>query len=241
MRTRYLLMVLALLGLVAIVASSAAAEGPRPPADFKDQIKSAVSMDGLNASSGSSSGGSPSHPTGRPPRVGFNRQVSRDQDPATVFRSGGSELTIAEASDGNLIVVGWNDGEGFGFKPFQPPGPPLGLSGYGFSSDGGKTFTDGGTPPFGTRSTPSSAGSVGKVVFEGPASFLEALRKALRPHAEGTGTLLVRRSGEGVLAYTGRSALRVLRFAYRDPARSLPRADRLRQALHSHPRSRRRG
>jgi len=98
-----------------------------------------------------------------------------------------------------------------------------------------------GTPPFGTRSTPSSTGSVGKVVFEGPASFLEALRKVLRPHAEGTGTLLVRRNGEGVLTYTGRSALRVLRFAYRDPARSLPRADRLRQALHSHPRSRRRG
>lgn len=98
-----------------------------------------------------------------------------------------------------------------------------------------------GTPPFGTRTSPATASAVSKIVFEGSAAFLEALRKALRPHAEGTGTLLVRRSGEGVLAYSGRSALRVLRFAYRDPARSLPRADRLRQALHAHPRSPRRG
>ncbi|HEU5298801.1 MAG TPA: hypothetical protein VFW08_04830 [bacterium] len=98
-----------------------------------------------------------------------------------------------------------------------------------------------GTPPFGTRTSPATPSAVSKIVFEGSAAFLEALRKALRPHAEGTGTLLVRRSGEGVLAYSGRSALRVLRFAYRDPARSLPRADRLRQALHAHPRSPRRG
>lgn len=98
-----------------------------------------------------------------------------------------------------------------------------------------------GTPPFGTRTTPASASAVSKIVFEGSAAFLEALRKALRPHAEGAGTLLIRRSGEGVLAYRGRSALRILRFAYRDPARFLPRADRLRQALHTHPRSRRRG
>jgi hypothetical protein len=144
-------MVLAILGLVALVVSSVAAQGPRPPDNIKDQIKSAISTEGLSASGASSSGGSPSHPTGRPPRVGFNRQVSRDQDPATVFRSGASELTIAVASNGNRIVAGWNDGEGFGFKPFQPVDPPLGLSGYGFSSDGGQTFTDGGTPPFGTR------------------------------------------------------------------------------------------
>jgi hypothetical protein len=98
-----------------------------------------------------------------------------------------------------------------------------------------------GTPPFGTRTTPTNAAAVSKVVFEGAPAFLEALRKALRPHAEAPGTLLVRRSGAAVLTYTGRPALRILRFAYRDAARSLPRADRLRQTLHAHPRVRRRG
>ncbi len=148
MRTRNLLTVLALLGLV---TSPALAQAPQPPADLKEQIKTGISMEGLNSASGASSAASPSHPTRRPPRVGFNRQVSQNQDPAAVFRSGASELAVAIASDGENIVVGWNDGEGFGFKPFQPVDPPLGLSGYGFSSDGGLTFTDGGTPPFGTR------------------------------------------------------------------------------------------
>jgi hypothetical protein len=108
-------------------------------------------MDGLSSSNTTTPAGSPSHPTGRPPRIGFNRQVSQDQDPAAVFRSGASELTVALSSNGQYILVGWNDGEGFGFQPFQPVDPPLGLSGYGFSSDGGVSFTDGGAPPFGTR------------------------------------------------------------------------------------------
>jgi len=88
-----------------------------------------------------------------------------------------------------------------------------------------------GTPPFGTRTTPSAAASIGRVVFEGPPAFLETLRKALRPHAEGQGTVAVRRDGTGRLTYTGRAASRVVRFAYRDAARSLPRLDRLRQTL----------
>jgi len=88
-----------------------------------------------------------------------------------------------------------------------------------------------GTPPFGTRTTPASAAAIGKIIFEGPTAFLEALQKALRPQAEGRGTLAVRRGGSGRLTYTGRAALRLLRFAYRDTTRSLPRLDRLRQTL----------
>lgn len=148
MRTRYLLMVLTLVSLVALLASSVVAQGP-DPAEIKKQIKSAAPAEGLSASVAPSR--SPAHPTGRPPRIGFNTQVSMNQDPNAVFRSGASELTIAVASNGKYIVVGWNDGEGFGFKPWQPVDPPLGISGYGFSSDGGKTFTDGGTPPMGNR------------------------------------------------------------------------------------------
>ncbi len=82
------------------------------------------------------------------PAIGGNVQVSMDQDPAATLRSGASELTLAVTSNGRRVVAGWNDGEGFGFAPFTP-GPPLGLSGYGFSTDGGATFTDGGAPPIG--------------------------------------------------------------------------------------------
>lgn len=97
-----------------------------------------------------------------------------------------------------------------------------------------------GTPPFGTRTTPATAAAVRTVVLQGSPALLQALAKALRPHA-GPGTLRTRRGGLAQLTYAGRGALRVLRFAYQDPARSLPRADRLRQSLHAHPRSRRRG
>ena len=150
MRTRYLLTVLTVLSLVALLTASVAAQGP-DPVEIKKQIKTAPPADGLSGSAAADSSRSPAHPTGRPPRVGFNTQVSMNQDPATPYRSGASELTIAMASNGKYIVVGWNDGEGFGFRPWQPIDPPLGISGYGFSSDGGETFTDGGTPPIGTR------------------------------------------------------------------------------------------
>lgn len=88
-----------------------------------------------------------------------------------------------------------------------------------------------GTSPLGGRTTPASAGAVRTVVFAGPPAFLDALRAALRPHAGNAGILSVRRAGGGVLTYRGRAAQRVLRFAYRDAARSLPRADRLRKTL----------
>jgi hypothetical protein len=82
-------------------------------------------------------------------RPGGNVQVSQDQDPAATLRSGASETTLAVSQDGRLAVAGWNDAEGFGRAPFVPGQPPLGLSGYGYSSDGGRTWTDGGAPPSG--------------------------------------------------------------------------------------------
>ncbi len=147
MRTLRLLIAL---GLLAVVATTVTAQGSQTPADIKDQIKSAIPTDGLGATGMLSSSNSPATSTGRPPRVGFNVQVSQDQDPAAVLRSGASELTLAIAGNGNRIVAGWNDGEGFGFAPFSP-GPALGISGYGYSADGGQTFTDGGAPPIGNK------------------------------------------------------------------------------------------
>lgn len=45
----------------------------------------------------------------------------------------------AIAVNGNQVVAGWNDGKGFGVTP--------GGSGFGYSSNGGLSFTDGGVPP----------------------------------------------------------------------------------------------
>ncbi|MGQ0550041.1 MAG: sialidase family protein [Armatimonadota bacterium] len=78
-----------------------------------------------------------------------NVQVSKNQSPGDALRTGASETTIAGAAGGRLLVAGWNDGEGFAFGPFVPDQPPLGLSGYGFSSDRGRTWTDAGAPGFG--------------------------------------------------------------------------------------------
>lgn len=97
------------------------------------------------------------------------------------------------------------------------------------------------TPPFGMRTTPVSAASVRKVVFTGPGGFVTALREAMRPTVLGMGTFTLARKGKATLAYEGRAALRVMRFAYREAARSIPRADRLRRALETSGRRARRG
>jgi hypothetical protein len=88
--------------------------------------------------------------TGRPPRVGPNVRIN---DPQQAFPNGlfgRSETSIAATSDGQQIVAGFNDAQGFCGQPFgvacTPESPP-GLSGFAFSSDGGVTWTDGGAPP----------------------------------------------------------------------------------------------
>jgi hypothetical protein len=78
--------------------------------------------------------------------VGPNVRVNAAQQ----VRFGRSETTIASGQDGQRIVVGWNDARGFCGPPFNTPCPPPsspGLSGFGFSIDGGATFTEGGAPP----------------------------------------------------------------------------------------------
>src|SRR6266704_675856 len=67
-----------------------------------------------------------------------------DVTPSGVQVHGQSETSIASA--GPYVVEAWNDGTGF----FAPCGSPMNkeeLTGFGFSTDGGKTFTDlGGLP-----------------------------------------------------------------------------------------------
>ncbi len=92
----------------------------------------------------------PGSPTGKgqPPRVGTNRQVNDPQQGFPNGLFGRSETSIAATTDGQFIVVGWNDAEGFCDPVFGGGCPPEGgLSGFGFSADGGNTYTDGGAPP----------------------------------------------------------------------------------------------
>jgi hypothetical protein len=93
----------------------------------------------------------PSSPSGtkRPPRVGPNLQVNAPQQAFPNGLLGRSETSIAATDDGELLLVGFNDAQGFCGPPFGvacTPERPPGLSGFAFSSDGGGTFTDGGAP-----------------------------------------------------------------------------------------------
>lgn len=79
---------------------------------------------------------------------GTNVQVNAPQLPYPDGLIGNSETSIASTSDGQHLVAGWNDASGFCGAPFGVSCTPAGgLSGYAYSTDGGKTWTDGGAPP----------------------------------------------------------------------------------------------
>jgi len=118
---------------------------------------------GVNPNSLSPGPSSSDPGTGRPPRVGPNARVNAPQSPFPFGLLGRSETTIASGGNGNFLVAGWNDAQGFCGFPFggacTPPATP-GIAGFGFSHDGGDTWTDGRAPfVFGasviTRSDPS--------------------------------------------------------------------------------------
>ena len=152
-RRRFVVAVLTGLGLVALPVSAVPAQDVPSSAEIKEQIKTPVVADGPDSSStmaaASAASATANARSGAP--AGSNVQVSKDQDPAAVLRSGASELSVAVSAKGRTAVAGWNDGEGFAFAPFVPDQPPLGLSGYAFSSNGGRSWTDGGAPPIGSK------------------------------------------------------------------------------------------
>src|SRR2546421_3725919 len=90
----------------------------------------------------SSTGSSSSNPS-----FGSNVDAANPQEdvtPSGVQIHGQSEVSVASA--GPYVVEAWNDGTGF-FAPCPSPQNKQELTGFGFSTDGGKTFTDlGGLP-----------------------------------------------------------------------------------------------
>lgn len=87
--------------------------------------------------------------TGKPPRIGVNTRVNAPQVGLPGGLLGRSETTIAASKNGNNLVAGWNDAEGFCGTPFGAPCPTpavKGLSGFAYSLDDGTTWTDGGAP-----------------------------------------------------------------------------------------------
>jgi len=70
--------------------------------------------------------------------------LQEDVTPSGVQIHGQSETSVASA--GPYVVEAWNDATGF-FAPCDSPMNKEELTGFGFSTDGGKTFTDlGGLP-----------------------------------------------------------------------------------------------
>jgi dockerin type I repeat protein len=91
----------------------------------------------------------PPPPGPMPIVVGPNVRVNAPQVPFPGGLLGRAETTIAVGEDGNGLVAGWNDANGFLQAPFMvPPGLPgtPGLSGFATSTDGGVTWADGGHP-----------------------------------------------------------------------------------------------
>jgi len=81
------------------------------------------------------------------PSFGSNVDAATPQEdvtPSGVQIHGQSETSVA--ASGPYVVEAWNDGTGF-FAPCGSPNNKEELTGFGFSTDGGKTFTDlGGLP-----------------------------------------------------------------------------------------------
>ena len=91
------------------------------------------------------------------PEVGPNVQVNDPQQLLPNDFPSRNTPTIAASEDGEELLAGWDDFQGFCGPPTNRPCPPQnppGISGYAFSTDGGQTWTDAGSPfPIGAAQT----------------------------------------------------------------------------------------
>lgn len=83
-------------------------------------------------------------------RVSANVQINDPQQAFPDDFPGRNTTSLASTADGRQILATWDDLEGFCGPPANRPCPipdPSGLTGYGYSNDGGRTWTDAGMPP----------------------------------------------------------------------------------------------
>jgi hypothetical protein len=88
-------------------------------------------------------------------------------------------------------------------------------------------------PPFGGRTRVSAHPSprVRRVIIPGSLRFLEALRRRLREASPAIDGEVTPAGAAALLSFSGAAALALLRYAYADPVRCSPRADRLVRAF----------
>jgi len=110
---------------------------------------------------------------------------------------------------------------------------PVDFIPHGLMSHFVRGYIEGGreTPPFGAGRVPGSPKTVRRVVLAGPLDFLTALRGSLPPELRRSGSVSARPKGLAKLTFDGERAGELLRFAYRDAARSLPRAAALQRGF----------
>ena len=137
---KYLLYGLALFVGAVLWTQAASAQSPVDPEEPL-AVRSGVSVETPDNSIDNSGEEPPPPPVVGPTIIVTNPQFFNLTPPFGLL--GRSETAIATDANGKFIVEGWNDADGF-IDPTQT------LSGFAFSVDGGKTFTDGGSVPFGT-------------------------------------------------------------------------------------------
>ena len=144
-----LIVLIVLIAMLGVQIGLGQVEQPAFPESHKQLLGASTyrALFGLNANAVESGSHSSDTGTGIPPRVGPNIMVNDPQTPFPGGLLGRSETSIAASGNGKFLVAGWNDADGFCGPPWNVPctPPPIpGLSGYAYSNDGGKTWTDGG-------------------------------------------------------------------------------------------------
>jgi hypothetical protein len=140
-------------GLVALIIALSMSPGLTQNAGDVDELQSdRFSAAGKGTEFGQDTDSAVSELGSQDIEIGPNVRVNRAQILPGAGLLGRSETTIAADEDGENIVVGYNNAQGFCGEPFGrtpacTPGNPPGLSGYAFSINGGRTFTDGSAPP----------------------------------------------------------------------------------------------